>query len=50
MRPDAAHDPAVEFVEERSDMGPLVVLAPSSQGRIQLLYQIRCLSRETTAR
>src|SRR6187401_1140391 len=40
MRPDAPLDPTVEFVEERSDVGTLVVVTPPSQYRIKLLDQI----------
>ena len=50
MRPNAPHDPAVEFVEERSNVGAFVVLGPTSQGRIQFLYQLRCLARGTASR
>jgi len=35
MRPYPSHDPAIEFVEECPDVGALVILAPSPQGRIQ---------------
>jgi hypothetical protein len=41
VRPNTPHDPAIEFVEERSDVGALVVLAPPTQCRIQLLDQLR---------
>src|SRR5438034_11078657 len=34
VRPNAPHDPAVEFVEERSNVGSFVILSPTSQGRI----------------
>src|SRR5215471_7707778 len=34
MRPDPPHDPAVEWVEEHSDLGSFVILAPSPQERI----------------
>ena len=50
MRPNAPHDPAVEFVEERSNVGAFVVLGPTSQGRIQFLYQLRCLALGTASR
>src|ERR1700730_16115324 len=39
MRPNAPHDPTVEPVEELSDMGSLVVMAPPPQHRIQFLDQ-----------
>src|SRR6266446_191075 len=35
VRPNAPHDPAVEFVEERSNVGSFVILGPTPQGRIQ---------------
>src|SRR5712691_8422112 len=34
MRPDAPLDPMVEFVEERSDVGTLVVVTPTPQDRV----------------
>src|ERR1035437_1648146 len=37
MRPNAPHYPAVEPVEELSDVGSLVVMAPSPQPRVQSL-------------
>src|SRR5215470_2861420 len=40
MRPNASHDPAVEPVEERSDVGSLVVMAPPAQHRIEFLNQL----------
>ncbi len=50
MRPDAPHDPAVELVEERSDVGALVILAPSPQRWIQFLDQFFGRYRGTTTR
>src|SRR5690349_9886837 len=50
MRPDAPHDPAIEFVEERSDMGALVILAPPPQCWIQFLNQFLGLQRGTSPR
>src|SRR5262249_12773282 len=50
MRPNATHDPAVEFVEECSNVGAFVVLGPSPQGRIQFLDQLRGLSWSTASR
>ena len=35
MRPNASHNPAVESVEELSDVGSLVVMTPTPQYRIQ---------------
>ena len=40
MRPEASSDPTVELVEEFSDVGAFVVLAPTSQNRIQLGNQL----------
>ena len=40
MRPDASHDPSVELVEELSDVGTFVVLAPTSQERVQRFDQL----------
>src|SRR5712691_7303372 len=34
MRPDAPLEPMVEFVAERSDVGTLVVVAPTPQDRV----------------
>src|SRR5215831_3072094 len=40
VRPDPPHQPSVEPVEELSDMGPLVVVAPTTHDGIDLLYQL----------
>ena len=40
MRPDPPHDPSVESVEELSDVGSLVILAPPPQERVELLDQL----------
>src|SRR3982074_2601090 len=40
MRPNAAHDPSVELVEEPSDVGTFVVLAPTPQQRVQCFDQL----------
>jgi hypothetical protein len=40
MRPNTPHNPAVEPVEELSDMGSLVVMSPSPQHWIQFLNQL----------
>jgi hypothetical protein len=45
MRPNAPHDPAVEPVEELSDMGSLEVMSPSPQHRVQFLDQLLGLER-----
>src|SRR6516164_4369562 len=38
--PDAMHDPAIETVEKLSDVGPLVIMPPTPQNRIQSLNQL----------
>src|SRR5580658_5119378 len=48
MRPNAPHDPAVEPVEELSDVGSLVVMSPSPQHWIQFLNQLLGLERHTS--
>ena len=53
VRPDPPYQPSVEPVEELSDLGPLVVVAPTTHDGIDLLYQLlsghRCAtSREPT--
>src|SRR6266446_4765149 len=48
MRPNAPHNPAVEPVEELSDVGSLVVMAPSPQHRVQFLNQLFGLERHTS--
>src|SRR6266513_4377333 len=40
MRPDAPPDPAVETLEELSDVGAFVLLDPPSQERVSLLNQL----------
>src|SRR6516225_8898594 len=40
VRPDPPHQPSVEPVEELSDLGPLVVEAPTTHDGIDLLYQL----------
>src|SRR5229473_103172 len=49
MRPNAPHNPAVEPVEELSDVGSLVVMSPSPQHGIQFLNQLLGLERHTSA-
>src|SRR5712671_2075429 len=49
MRPNASHYPAVEPVEELSDVGSLVVMSPSPQHRIQFLDQLLGLERHASA-
>src|SRR5205809_3670337 len=48
LRPNAPHYPAVEPVEELSDVGSLVVMAPSPQHRIQFLNQLLGLERHAS--
>lgn len=53
MRPEALHDPAVEPVEEPADMSALVVLAPATKDRVDLLDKLgrghrRFATRELT--
>ena len=50
MRPNAPHDPAVESVEECSDMGALVIVAPPSQCWIQFRDQFLGFPRVTALR
>ena len=40
MRPEASHDPAVELMEDPSDVGSLVVMAPAAQDGIDLSDQL----------
>ncbi len=40
MRPDPSYNPAIESVEERSDVGPFVVLAPSPQQWVKCRNQL----------
>src|SRR6266568_481216 len=40
VRPDSSHQPAVESVEELSDVGPLVVMAPTTHNGVRLFYQL----------
>ncbi len=47
MRPETAHDPTVESVEELSDMGLLVVMAPPSYDRVDLFDQFRSRDRRS---
>src|SRR5260370_24563559 len=45
MRPDAPPDAAVETLEEFSDVGAFVILAPPAQERVELLNQLLGLQR-----
>ena len=50
MRPEAPHDPAIELMEEPSDVSALVMLAPATQDGIDLLDQLRSRHRRAAAR
>ena len=45
MRPDPSYSPAVESVEEQSDVGPFVILTPAPQKRIEFRNQFLGLQR-----
>src|SRR5262245_7138109 len=47
MRPDPSYDPAVQPVEEFSDVSPFVIVTPTPQNRIQFFDQL--LGREWDA-
>src|SRR5215813_14575871 len=49
MRPNAPYDPTVEPVEELSDVGPLVVMSPPPQHRVQFFNQLLGLERHASA-
>src|SRR6516164_1599249 len=38
MRPNSPHEPAIELVEELSDVSPLVVVAPTTHDGVDLFY------------
>ena len=46
MRPDPTDDPSIETVEELSNVGALVILAPAPQKWIQSLDQLLGLQRQ----
>src|ERR1700758_4988456 len=48
MRPNASLDPPVEFVEERSDVGTFVVVAPAPQNWGEVLDQILGFQRDAS--
>ncbi len=50
VRPDASHDPSVDLVEELSDVRTFVVLAPTSQERVQRFDQLLGRQRHTPLR
>ncbi len=45
MRPDPSYDPAVESVEELTNVGAFVILAPSPQERVEFRDQLLGLQR-----
>src|SRR5690242_14602318 len=45
MRPDAPHDPSVELIEELSDVGSFVILAPSPQKWVKFRNQLLGVQR-----
>ena len=45
MRPDPSYNPAVESVEEGSDVGSFVILTPAPQKRIECRNQLLGLQR-----
>jgi hypothetical protein len=46
MRPDPPHDPTVELIEERSDVGAFVILAPPPQKRVKFRNQLLGFQRD----
>src|SRR3954471_16741821 len=48
MRPDPSHNPTVQSVEEFSDVSLLVVVAPTTQDRIQSLNQFLGFKRHAS--
>src|SRR5271157_3987198 len=50
MRPDPSHQPLVEPVKDPPDVGPLIVVAPTSHDRIELLYQLLSANRSFAPR
>jgi len=40
VRPDSSPDPAIETLEELSDLGAFVILAPTPYERVQFRYQL----------
>jgi hypothetical protein len=50
VRPESPHDPSVKLVEEPSDVGALVVLAPTSNDGVDLLDQLLGRDRSLPAR
>ena len=45
MRPDSSPDPAIETLEELSDVGAFVILAPTSYERVQFRNQLLGVQR-----
>ena len=50
MRPNSPHQPAVELVEELSDVSPLVVVAPTTHDGVDLFYQLLSAHRSVPPR
>src|SRR5258708_24559378 len=50
MRPNSPHQPAVELVEELSDVSPLVVVAPTTHDGADLFYQFLGAHRRVAPR
>src|SRR6266511_5572557 len=50
MRPNSPHQPAVELVEELSDVSPLVVVAPTTHDGVDLFYQLLSADRSVPPR
>ena len=50
MRPNSPHQPAVELVEDLSDVSPLVVVAPTTHEGVDLFYQLLSVHRSVAPR
>jgi len=50
VRPNSPHQPAVELVEELSDVSPLVVVAPTTHDGVDLFYQLLSAHRSVPPR
>ena len=50
MRPNSPHQPAIELVEELSDVSPLVVVAPTTHDGVDLFYQLLSAHRSVPPR
>src|SRR5215470_15958951 len=49
VRPKATHDPSIEVGEKLADVSPLVVVAPTTQLRIELVNQLLGSNRRASA-